>query len=151
MFPQAAESPHPRPHRTASDGTGKNARQKRPGDPARGTADLVEDHLRMFPDKAFTPHQVGKVLTRSAGAVANALDKLASLGTAQLVTDKAPHLPARPAASGPGAASAQGVGAEAAPSRGPRAGGGRCGLCGCGRCAGRASRSRGRGSGRRGR
>jgi hypothetical protein len=29
-------------------------------------------------DAAFTPHQVGKVLTRSAGAVANALDKLVS-------------------------------------------------------------------------
>ena len=28
------------------------------------------------PEAAFTPHQVGKVLTRSAGAVANALDKL---------------------------------------------------------------------------
>jgi hypothetical protein len=28
------------------------------------------------------------VLTRSAGAVANALDKLVSLGTAQMVTDK---------------------------------------------------------------
>jgi hypothetical protein len=28
------------------------------------------------------------VLTRSAGAVANALDKLVSLGTAEMVTDK---------------------------------------------------------------
>ena len=28
------------------------------------------------------------MLTRSAGAVANALDKLVSLGTAQMVTDK---------------------------------------------------------------
>jgi len=50
--------------------------------------DLVEDHLRKFPGTAFTPHQVGKVLTRSAGAVANALDKLVSLGVAQMVTDK---------------------------------------------------------------
>ena len=50
--------------------------------------DLVEEHLRKYPDAAFTPHQVGKVLTRSAGAVANALDKLVSLGTAQMVTDK---------------------------------------------------------------
>jgi hypothetical protein len=50
--------------------------------------DLVEEHLRKFPGTAFTPHQVGKVLTRSAGAVANALDKLVSLGVAQMVTDK---------------------------------------------------------------
>ncbi len=33
---------------------------------------LVEEHLRTFPGTAFTPHQIGKVLTRSAGAVANA-------------------------------------------------------------------------------
>jgi len=50
--------------------------------------DLVEEHLRKFPDAAFTPHQVGKVLTRSVGAVANALDKLVSLDVAQMVTDK---------------------------------------------------------------
>ena len=50
--------------------------------------DLVEEHLRKYPGTAFTPHQVGKALTRSAGAVANALDKLVSLGTAQMVTDK---------------------------------------------------------------
>ena len=34
------------------------------------------------------PREVAKVLTRSAGAVANALDKLVSLGVAQMVTDK---------------------------------------------------------------
>jgi hypothetical protein len=50
--------------------------------------DLVEEHPRKFPDAAFTPHQDGKVLTRSAEAVANALDKLVSLGVAQMVTDK---------------------------------------------------------------
>ena len=48
---------------------------------------MVEDHLQ-YPEAAFTPHQVGKVLTRSAGAVANALDKLVSLGVAQMVIDK---------------------------------------------------------------
>jgi len=50
--------------------------------------ELVEAHLRKFPSTAFTPHQVGKVLTRSSGAVANALDKLVALGTAQMITDK---------------------------------------------------------------
>ena len=78
--------------------SGRRATATRPG-ALRG---LVEDHLRKFPDAAFTPHQVGKVLTRSAGAVANALDKLVSLGVAQMVTDKprtyrlAPAAPSAP-------------------------------------------------------
>ena len=64
--------------------SGRHAPATRPG----ALRDLVEEHLRKFPGTAFTPHQVGKVLTRSAGAVANALDRLVSLGTAQMVTDK---------------------------------------------------------------
>jgi hypothetical protein len=80
--------------------------------------DLVEDHLRKFPDAAFTPHQVGKVLTRSAGAVANALDKLVSLGTAQMIIDKPCSYRLAPAAPAPGpdAASRPGTSTEAAPS-----------------------------------
>ncbi len=83
--------------------------------------DLVEEHLRKFPGTAFTPHQVGKVLTRSAGAVANALDKLTALGTAQMVTDKprtyqlAAPAPAS-AASAPDAAGDPGTSAETAAS-----------------------------------
>jgi hypothetical protein len=46
--------------------------------------DLVEGHLREFPGKDFTPYQVGKVLGRSSGAVGNAMDKLVSLGVAEL-------------------------------------------------------------------
>ena len=46
--------------------------------------DLVDGHLREFPGKDFTPYQVGKVLGRSSGAVANALDKLVGLGVAEL-------------------------------------------------------------------
>jgi hypothetical protein len=34
----------------------------------------------------FTPHQIGKVLPRSCGVVANAMDKLVSLGVAELAT-----------------------------------------------------------------
>jgi hypothetical protein len=64
--------------------SGRRAPATRPG----ALRDLVEDHLRKFPETAFTPHQVGKVLTRSAGAVANALDKLVSLGTAAMVAEK---------------------------------------------------------------
>jgi hypothetical protein len=69
---------------------------------------LVEGHLREFPETAFTPHQVGKVLTRSVGAVANALDRLTGLGVAQLVTDKArSYGAARVAADAPAAPSAR--------------------------------------------
>ena len=64
--------------------SGRRAPATRPG----ALRDLVEEHLRKLPDTAFTPHQIGKVLTRSAGAVANALDKLVSLGIAELATEK---------------------------------------------------------------
>jgi hypothetical protein len=92
--------------------TGRRAPATRPG----ALRDLVEDHLRKFPDTAFTPHQVGKVLTRSAGAVANALDKLTALGTAQLVTDKPRSYQLAPATPAPDTAGDPGASTEAAPS-----------------------------------
>ena len=98
--------------------SGRRAPATRPG----ALRDLVEEHLRKFPDAAFTPHQVGKVLTRSAGAVANALDKLVSLGIAQMVTDKPRTYQCATAASAPEAAPAPdavgdpGTSAEATPS-----------------------------------
>ena len=92
--------------------SGRRAPATRPG----ALRDLVEEHLRKFPDAAFTPHQVGKVLTRSAGAVANALDKLVSLGTAQMVTDKPRTYRLAPAAPAPDAAGDPGTSAEAAAS-----------------------------------
>ena len=50
--------------------------------------DLVAAHLAANPDAEFTPHAIGRVLTRSSGAVANALDRLTALGNAQLTSDK---------------------------------------------------------------
>jgi hypothetical protein len=50
--------------------------------------DLVAAHLAANPDAEFTPHAIGRVLARSSGAVANALDRLTALGHAQLTTDK---------------------------------------------------------------
>jgi hypothetical protein len=96
--------------------SGRRAPATRPG----AVRDLVEEHLRKFPGTAFTPHQVGKVLTRSAGAVANALDKLVSLGTAEMVTDKPRtyRLASAAPASAPGAAGDPAASAEAAPSAG---------------------------------
>jgi hypothetical protein len=94
--------------------SGRRAPATRPG----ALRDLVEEHLRKFPDAAFTPHQVGKVLTRSAGAVANALDKLTGLGTAQMVTDKPRSYQLAPAAPAPApdAAGDPGTSAETAAS-----------------------------------
>jgi hypothetical protein len=96
--------------------SGRRAPATRPG----ALRDLVEEHLRKFPGTAFTPHQVGNVLTRSAGAVANALDKLVSLGVARLVTDKPRTYQiasaAPDAASAPDAVGDPGTSAEATPS-----------------------------------
>ena len=50
--------------------------------------ELVAAHLRAYPGQNLTPHQIGKKLTRSSGAVANALDKLVALGEAELATEK---------------------------------------------------------------
>jgi hypothetical protein len=80
--------------------SGRRAPATRPG----ALRDLVEEHLRKFPGTAFTPHQIGKVLTRSAGAVANALDKLVSLGAAELVCDKPRSYRLAPAVPAPDAA-----------------------------------------------
>lgn len=50
--------------------------------------DLVAAHLAAHPDADFTPHQIGRVLARSSGAVANALDKLTALKQAQMTCEK---------------------------------------------------------------
>jgi hypothetical protein len=91
--------------------SGRHASATRPG----ARRDLVEEHLRTFPDAAFTPHQIGKVLTRSAGAVANALDKLVGLGTAELASDN-PRSYCLASAPAPDAAGDPGTSTEAAPS-----------------------------------
>jgi hypothetical protein len=53
-------------------GTGTSAR---PGQ----LRDLVAAHLAANPGAEFTPHAIGRVLGRSSGAVANALDRLTAL------------------------------------------------------------------------
>jgi biotin operon repressor len=73
--------------------------------------DLVAGYLHEHPGQEFTPHAIGKALDRSSGAVANALDRLASLGQAVLSSEKprryrhtgqapAPAASAAPAAHG---------------------------------------------------
>ncbi|GAB3901397.1 hypothetical protein GCM10029964_090120 [Kibdelosporangium lantanae] len=56
--------------------------------PAGGLRGLVEDFLREHPDGCFGPHDIGKALGRSAGAVNNALEALTKAGTADKVNDK---------------------------------------------------------------
>ena len=63
-------------------GTGSPA--SRPGQ----LRDLVAAHLTAHPDGDYSPHQIGRVLGRSSGAVANALDRLTALGQAQLTSEK---------------------------------------------------------------
>jgi hypothetical protein len=58
-----------------------------PGRPGQ-LRDLVGAHLLAHPGTDFTPHQIGRVLDRSSGAVANALDRLTALGQAQLTSEK---------------------------------------------------------------
>ncbi|MWA04594.1 hypothetical protein F8568_030295 [Actinomadura sp. LD22] len=48
----------------------------------------VARHLDAHPDAAFTPHEVARVIGHSAGAVSNALDRLAEAGEAELVCER---------------------------------------------------------------
>ncbi|MGW0805572.1 hypothetical protein [Nonomuraea sp. NPDC002799] len=50
--------------------------------------DRAHAHLIEFPDKDFTPYEIGKVLDASSGAVANALDRLVNLGHAVLTCER---------------------------------------------------------------
>ncbi|GLZ15890.1 hypothetical protein Acsp04_61250 [Actinomadura sp. NBRC 104425] len=48
----------------------------------------VAAHLAAHPGAEFTPHELGKVLGHSAGAVSNALDRLVEAGEAALVCER---------------------------------------------------------------
>ncbi|GAA1291745.1 hypothetical protein [Saccharothrix xinjiangensis] len=49
---------------------------------------MVEDHLRQHPGEEFSPNAIGKALSRSSGAVHNALEKLVESGYAVRTSDK---------------------------------------------------------------
>jgi hypothetical protein len=66
--------------------TGRKARDGAAARPGQ-LRDLVRGHLAAYPDAEFTPHAIGRVLGRSSGAVANALDKLTALGQAELTSE----------------------------------------------------------------
>ncbi|GLZ16265.1 hypothetical protein Acsp04_65000 [Actinomadura sp. NBRC 104425] len=66
-------------------------------------------HLCRHPETDFTPGEIAKVLERSSGAVANALDTLVKKGEAVLTNDR----PARYRAAAPAATGGAGEGASA--------------------------------------
>ncbi|MBO2451643.1 hypothetical protein J4573_31450 [Actinomadura barringtoniae] len=75
-----------RPGKPRTAGTGGGPRTGRAA--PRPLRPEVIAHLQAHPGKDFTPGEIGKVLDRSSGAVANALDKLVELGDATLTTEK---------------------------------------------------------------
>jgi predicted transcriptional regulator len=69
-----------------------------PGRLSRGElAGLVAEHLSARPEEALTPSAVAKELGRSAGAVANALARLAGAGEVAEVSSAPRRYSARPA------------------------------------------------------
>lgn len=67
---------------------GHHARPRSRSAPPGQLRDLVRQHLATHPGAEFSPHQIGRVLGRSSGAVANALDRLVNLGHAQLTCER---------------------------------------------------------------
>ncbi|WP_433759584.1 hypothetical protein [Nocardia sp. CA-135398] len=81
--PAGDEPPASAPDAPAPD---PNAAAAQPESPVRlapgALRGQVEDYLRDHPEKEFSPHQIGKAITRSSGAVHNALVKLTATGVA---------------------------------------------------------------------
>jgi hypothetical protein len=84
----------------AAAGGSRSGAGARPGQ----LRELVAAHLAAHPGQEFTPHEIAKVIGRSSGAVANALDRLTGLGQATLSCEK----PRRYRHMGPAAAPADG-------------------------------------------
>ncbi|MGW9079767.1 helix-turn-helix domain-containing protein [Streptomyces kronopolitis] len=49
---------------------------------------MVIDHLHAHPEEAFTATRISRIIEKSSGAIANALDKLVSQGIAEQVNDR---------------------------------------------------------------
>ncbi|MFG2091591.1 hypothetical protein [Spirillospora sp. NPDC048824] len=76
---------------------------------------LITAHLNAYPEKEFTPGEIAKVLDRSSGAVANALDTLAGQGEAVLTCERPRRFrAASPATDGVATGSGEGDSTNAA-------------------------------------
>jgi predicted transcriptional regulator len=99
---EPANAPDPQPAASATPRQAKPAK-KTPATPATpaaapggeerrlpkgGLRSMVAEHLEGNPELVVTASKLGKVLDRSSGAVANALDKLIELGAVEQVGDK---------------------------------------------------------------
>lgn len=99
---EPANAPDPQPTASATPSHAKPAK-KTPATPAPpaaaptgeerrlskgGLRTMVAEHLEGNPDLVITASKLGKLLDRSSGAVANALDKLIELGAVEQVGDK---------------------------------------------------------------
>ncbi|MGP4029711.1 MarR family transcriptional regulator [Actinomadura sp. 3N407] len=74
----------------------------------------VAAHLAAHPGAEFTPHEIGKVVGHSAGAIANALDRLVALGEAVTTCERPRRFSAAPDTPVPVApAAGEGANAEA--------------------------------------
>ncbi|WP_329521841.1 hypothetical protein [Spirillospora sp. NBC_01491] len=73
--------------RTAALGRPRTASGQARSQPGEMRA-KVAAHLTAYPGTEFTPHEIGKVIGHSAGAVSNALDRLTESGAAELVCDR---------------------------------------------------------------
>lgn len=69
--------------RAATSRSGRAGSGMRPGQ----LRDRVRDHLAGHPATSLTPYEIARVLGNSAGAVANALDRLVELGHAELARE----------------------------------------------------------------
>ncbi|MFB4285001.1 hypothetical protein ACBJ59_57725 [Nonomuraea sp. MTCD27] len=74
--------------------------------------DRVQAHLTEYPDKDFTPYEIGKVLDASSGAAANALDRLVNLGHAVLTCERPRRFALAPTNNPTGAPSTPAEGAD---------------------------------------
>ena len=73
--------------RAAANGRPRSASGKARSHPGELRAKIA-DHLTAHPGTEFTPHEIGKAIGHSAGAVANALDRLVALEEAALTCDR---------------------------------------------------------------
>ena len=99
---EPANAPDPQPAASATPRQAKPAKKTpaTPAPPAAAPADeerrlpkgglrtMVAEHLEGNPELVITASKLGKLLDRSSGAVANALDKLIELGAVEQVGDK---------------------------------------------------------------